>query len=139
MINFTFLADPSPDQIKRITALYRSAGWWGRDMPDDPLQIRLIIKGSHCFLIAAEDEEIVGMGRAISDHASDSYIQDLTVMNEYRGKGLGAEILKRLVSRLEEDGIKWIGLIAEGNSEDFYSRFGFKKMPDSMPMLRILK
>lgn len=139
MLNFTFLADPSSDQIRQITGLYRSAGWWDRGMPDDPSMVRQIINGSHCFMIATEDEKIVGMGRAISDHASDSYIQDLTVINSYRGKGIGAEILKRLIARLEEDGIKWIGLIAEGNSDDFYSHFGFKKMPESMPMLRILK
>ncbi|RPH49649.1 MAG: N-acetyltransferase [Desulfobacteraceae bacterium] len=139
MLNFTFLVDPSSDQMRRITALYRSAGWWGRDMPDDPSMVEHIIKGSHCFMIATEDEDVVGMGRAISDKASDAYIQDLTVINSYRGKGIGAEILKRLVSRLGEEGIKWIGLIAEGNSGDFYSHFGFKRMPDSMPMLRILK
>jgi spermidine synthase len=139
MLNFTFLVGPSSDQIRQITGLYRSAGWWGKNMPDDPSVVKQIIKGSHCFMVAMQDEEIVGMGRAISDRASDAYIQDLTVINSYRGKGIGFEILKRLVSRLEEDGIKWIGLIAEGNSDGFYSHFGFKKMPDSMPMLNILK
>lgn len=139
MLNFTFLVDPSSDQIRQITALYRLAGWWSKDMPDDPSLVRQIIKGSHCFMIAIEDGEIVGMGRAISDRASDSYIQDLTVINSYRGKGVGSEILERIVARLEKDGIKWIGLIAEGNSDDFYSHFGFKKMPDSLPMLMILK
>ena len=90
-------------------------------------------------MVAMEDEVIVGMGRAISDRGSDSYIQDFTVINSYRGKGIGAEILQRIMARLEKDGIKWIGLIAEGNSDDYYSHFGFKKMPDSMPMLKILK
>ena len=139
MLNFTFLVDSSSDQIRQITGLYRSAGWWGKNMPDDPSLVKQIIKGSHCFMVAMEDEEIVGMGRAISDRGSDSYIQDLTVINSYRGKGIGAEILQRIVACLEKDGIKWIGLIAEGNSDDFYSHFGFKKMPDSMPMLKILK
>ena len=139
MLNFTFLVDPSSDQIGQITGLYRSAGWWGKNMPDDPSVVKQIIKGSHCFMVAMEDEEIVGMGRAISDRASDSYIQDLTVINSYRGKGIGAKILQRIMASLEKDGIKWIGLIAEGNSDDFYSHFGFKKMPDSMPMLKILK
>ncbi|OQW99012.1 MAG: hypothetical protein BWK74_03210 [Desulfobacteraceae bacterium A6] len=139
MLNFTFLVDPSSDQIRQITDLYRSAGWWGKNMPDDPSMVKQIIKGSHCFMAAIEDEVIVGMGRAISDRVSDSYIQDLTVINSYRGKGIGAEILQRIMACLEKDGIKWIGLIAEGNSDDFYSHFGFKIMPDSMPMLKILK
>jgi spermidine synthase len=138
-MKFNFLVDPSSDQIRRITALYRFAGWWGEAVPDNPSLVRRIIEGSHCFLVAVEGGEIIGMGRAISDGASDSYIQDLTVSPSHRGQGVGARIVKRLVSRLEKDGIKWIGLVAERNSDEFYGRLGFGKMTDSVPMLRLSK
>lgn len=132
------MVDPSSDQIRQITAIYRLAGWWAEDIPDDPSHVRQIIAGSHCFIVATEENKIIGMGRAISDKAGDAYIQDLTVMDSYRRKGVGTEILKRLVARLEDDSIKWIALIAERNSHDFYTSYGFKIMPDSTPMLKIL-
>lgn len=138
MYKYTFLDDPSSDQIKQITAIYRLTGWWVDDIPDDPSHVRQIIAGSHCFIIVTVENKIIGMGRAISDKASDAYIQDLTVVDSHRKKGIGTEILKRLVARLEGDGIKWIALIAERNSRDFYTNYGFNIMPDSTPMLKLL-
>ena len=138
MLNYKFLLTPSSDQIRQIISLYRMAGWWEKDIPDDPLLVERIIAGSHCFMVASEGDEVVGMGRAISDRASDAYIQDLTVKETYREMGVGTEIVKRILIRLEEDGIKWIGLIAERNSHGFYEHFGYRIMPDSMPMIKIL-
>jgi len=138
MLNYKFLLTPSSDQIRQIISLYRMAGWWEKDIPDDPLLVERIIAGSHCFMAAYEGDEVVGMGRAISDRASDAYIQDMTVKETHRDMGVGTEILKRILSRLEEDGIKWIGLIAERNSHGFYEHFGYRIMPDSMPMIKIL-
>lgn len=138
MYKYTFLVNPAFDQIRQIILIYRLTGWWAEDIADDPLHVQQIIAGSHCFVIASKEDEIIGMGRAISDKASDAYIQDLTVVDSYRKKGIGTRILKKLVDRLKDDGIKWIALIAERNSHGFYTGFGFKKMPDSQPMLKIL-
>ena len=138
MLNYKFLLTPSSDQIRHIISLYRMAGWWAKDAPDDPTLVERIIAGSHCFMVATEGEEVAGMGRAISDRASDAYIQDLAVQERYREMGVGTEIVKRILSRLEEDGIKWIALIAERNSHEFYEHLGYKIMPDSMPMIKIL-
>jgi aralkylamine N-acetyltransferase len=138
MLNYKFLLTPSSDQIRHIISLYRTAGWWSKDIPDDPHLVERIIAGSHCFIVATEGEEIVGMGRAISDRASDAYIQDLTVKETYREMGVGTEIVNRILSRLEKDGIKWIALIAEKNSHKFYEHLGYKIMPDSTPMIKIL-
>lgn len=139
MPSYRFLLIPSSDQINSIISLYRMAGWWEKDAPDNPDLVKRIIAGSHCFMVAIEGEEIVGMGRAISDRASDAYIQDLTVHERYRDMGLGTEIVKRILSRLEEDGIKWIALIAERNSHKFYEQIGYEIMPDSMPMIKIIQ
>ena len=139
MINFTFqvapISDPRPDQIRQIIGLYRNAGWWTDGDDNQDLAVR-IISGSHCFMIATKADEIIGMGRAISDGASDAYIQDVTVKNDYRQQGIGSRIVKALLERLHSDGLSWIGLIAEGNSHPFYERLGFQKMPDSIPLLK---
>ncbi len=73
MFDFIFLNHPTPNQIKQITGLYRMAGWWTQEA-DDPDLVARIVAGSHCFLIVSKETEIVGMGRAISDSASDAYI-----------------------------------------------------------------
>lgn len=132
---FTFLTTPTPDQIRQIIALYYAEGWMYGTADNADIVTR-IISGSHCFMVAInENEEVVGMGRSISDGVCDAYIQDVTVKNSHRGQGIGSEIIRRLVMRLRADGLTWIGLIAERGSHPFYSHLGFEKMPDAAPML----
>lgn len=75
------------------------------------------------------------MGRAISDRASDAYIQDVTVVPGFQRRGIGSAIIRKLIERLHRDGLFWIGLIAERNSHGFYERLGFKRMADAAAML----
>ena len=135
MIEYTFLQTPTPVEIDRLTELYRHAGWWTDD-GDNPSLVAGIVAGSHCFLVARQAETIVAMGRAISDRASDAYIQDITVDPAFRGRGIGSRMVSTLASRLEADGIGWIGLIAERKTHPFYRPLGFSPMADSVPMLK---
>ena len=127
--------NPSVEQILQIAELYRAEGWWQAHDDDRDRLIPRLIEGSHCFMIALEGDEIVGMGRAISDGVSDAYIQDLTVRKERRRQGIGGMVLHALLESLHADGISWIGLIAEPGSFDLYLHAGFRKMQESVPML----
>ncbi len=137
MVSLFFYDDPAfsppPDILAQILALYRDQGWWEGD--GNPDALARLIAGSHCFLLALDQDRVVGMGRAISDRASDAYIQDVTVRKEYRGNRIGGRIVRTIVERLRADGLSWIGLIAEKGSKKFYEPFGFETMPDATPML----
>jgi len=119
-----------------IVSLYRSAGWW-QEGRDDPSEIGDLIRGSLIFVLAVDraSGRAVGMGRAISDGVSDAYIQDLMVLPEYRGRGIGRGILRRILAACRDRGIGWIALIAEGGSEDFYRRLGFGVDEGDVPMM----
>ncbi|MDD1668657.1 MAG: GNAT family N-acetyltransferase [Methanomicrobiales archaeon] len=119
-----------------ILALYRSAGWW-HDGEDDPSQIPGIIRGSLAFIVAVDPEsgKAVGMGRAISDGVSDAYIQDLVVLPEYQGRGIGRAILRRILAECRERGIGWIALIAEGGTGGFYRELGFEVEKGDLSMM----
>jgi len=130
------LLHPTPDQIRQIAALYYAQGWFTDDEMLMPDLIPKIVAGSHCFMIAATESEIVGMGRSISDRVSDAYIQDVTVNAAYRGMGIGSEIIRALIRGLHADGIRWIGLIAEQGSSEFYRYLGFEEMGGALPMLK---
>jgi ribosomal protein S18 acetylase RimI-like enzyme len=135
MPSLSLLTKPNSRQIVQITALYRQAGWWDDDAPDDPELVARIVAGSHCFVIASLDEAIVGMGRAISDRASDGYLQDITVQETYRKQGLGSRIVAMLIDRLHHDGIEWIGLIAEMESYPVYEKLGFQRLAGGTPLV----
>jgi len=137
MPTLRFLQRPTGGQLAQIIGLYRQAGWWSENAPDDPELVSRIVSGSHCFIIAAHKNEIIGMGRAISDGASDAYIQDVTVREPFREQGVGSRIISMLVKRLQDDHIEWIGVIAEQGSSPFYQNLGFKKVKNAFPLFTI--
>jgi aralkylamine N-acetyltransferase len=135
-ITYTFITEPAPSQIEGVLELYRLQGWWGPPTDHDPELAGAIIMGSHCFVVASHEGSIIGMGRAISDRASDAYIQDLAVRFAFRGKGIGTRMVNELIARLRTDGLGWVGLVAEAGTWDFYRRAGFAEMPGSILMLK---
>ncbi len=120
-----------------VETLYRQAGWWHENdaTADDNAWIDALVRGSFCFAGAFAAGEMIGMGRAISDGVSDAYIQDVTVLRAFRGRGIGAEIIRRLCRELRYRRIGWIGLVAEPGTQAFYRRLGFADMEGHAPML----
>jgi len=134
-IKTVFVDAPTKEQVLMITELYRLQGWL-ETVDDKSVQlISRLITGSHCFVVAAVEDRIVGMGRAISDGVSDAYIQDLTVREEYRKQGIARRILQTILEKLFSDGLQWIGLIAEPGSIGLYHHAGFQQMTTWTPML----
>ena len=117
-----------------IANLYRAGGWWKEEY--DQKELPRLIRGSFLFAVAVDRKtgHAVGMGRVISDGVSDGYIQDLVVLPHYRKTGIGAQIVSALVKKCVEQGISWIGLIAEPDTEKFYLPFGFHPMEGHVPL-----
>lgn len=79
------------------------------------------------------DGKPVGMGRVVGDGAVISYIQDLVVVPEAQGLGVGSMILdtlKKYVSEITEPGTRMmLCLMCAKGREDFYLKHGFTARP----------
>jgi len=73
------------------------------------------------------------MGRAISDGISDAYIQDVTVLSEFRGQGIGTGIVQEILKQLRDDGLQWIGLIATVIPIPFTGKWDLKRCRPPRP------
>jgi len=121
--------------VDEIVALYKSAGWW-QESPEARKVIPPMIQGSFSFMVARSlDGRIVGMARVISDGHSDAYIQDVTVLDSYRGQGIGRELVRRLAQLCVDRKIGWIGLVAEPGTQGLYENLGFRPLAGYQPML----
>lgn len=118
-----------------ILDLYKAGGWWKETY--DPALLPLLVRSSCCFAVGVHrtSGRTVGMGRLISDGVSDGYIQDLVVLPEFRGLGIGRAIVRRLVEFGFSVGVTWIALIAKPGAEAFYECLGFSPMEGFTPML----
>jgi len=61
-------------------------------------------------------------------------IQDLVVLPEYRGKGVGSAMVRALIGACRRKGIRWLALIAEPGSDRFYGDLGFAMDAGDVPM-----
>jgi len=121
--------------VDAIVALYASAGWW-TESPEGRRVIPLMIRGSFCFMVArSPGGGVVGMGGVISDGHSDAYIQDVVVLPEYRGRGIGGELVRRLTAVCRDNKIGWIGLVAEPGTQGLYESLGYRPLAGYQPML----
>ncbi len=111
--------------VVQLAKLYHEANFLSTEDSADFLKTAM--KNS-LILGAFDADKLVGTARAISDFVSDAYIQDVTVDKEYRGRGIGAELIKQLVKMLEAKGVDWIGLVGVPNSESFYKKLNFQPL-----------
>ncbi|MCK5696096.1 MAG: N-acetyltransferase, partial [Desulfobacula sp.] len=61
--------------MEELILLYKEAGWWQPSYDSDPEFLNYIVKDSALFVGAFWGKKLIGMGRALSDLASDAYIQ----------------------------------------------------------------
>jgi GNAT superfamily N-acetyltransferase len=75
---------------------------------------------------------LVGLGNAISDEGLVVYYPHLLVLPEYQRRGIGREIMKRLMNRYR--GFHQHMLIAESKAVAFYRACGFMRAGKTVPM-----
>ncbi|HET9971725.1 MAG TPA: GNAT family N-acetyltransferase [Streptosporangiaceae bacterium] len=81
-----------------------------------------------CFAYAGD--HLAGAGRVLADGLDCAYIADVAVHPDHQGRGLGTEIIRRLVERA--GGHKKIILYARAGTEGFYRKLGFLHMNTAM-------
>jgi ribosomal protein S18 acetylase RimI-like enzyme len=81
-----------------IVALYKDAGWWDERFNDAESWAPGVVSGSFRFAGAFDGERLIGMARALSDGVSDAVIVDVTVLKEYRGRGIARRVVDTLVT-----------------------------------------
>ena len=89
----------------------------------DSDRFRAMLEGADRTITALHDGRIVGFGRALCDGVSNGYLSMIAVDEEMRGRGIGTEIVRRLVG--EDTEITWV-LRAGRQSRGFWERLGFR-------------
>ncbi len=117
-----------------LICLYKDADWWKSSYDEHLSFLDKIVKDSAIFVGAFVDQQMIGMGRVLSDMASDAFIQDVVVLKKYRGRGIGKKIIQLLVTQLKKNDVDWIGLVAQPGTASFYQDLGFEVLKDHVPM-----
>jgi ribosomal protein S18 acetylase RimI-like enzyme len=111
---------------RELETLYRLAPLGNKNADD----LKTVFTNSRYRCFVHEDGKLIAAGRALADGADASYICDVAVLPTHQGKGIGKEIVKRLVD-LSRDHRKII-LYSVPGKEGFYRKLGFLRMLTAM-------
>jgi ribosomal protein S18 acetylase RimI-like enzyme len=126
MINYIFTTEGiSPEQLKGFFV-----GW--PDPPSPETHLRLLQNSDEIVLaIDQETKRVVGFITAVTDHVLSAYIPFLEVVPEYRGRGIGSELVGAMLERLGD--LYMIDLVCDQELQAFYARHG---MVEARGMMR---
>ena len=124
---------PTAEEFER---LFRSSGW------TEALEVaadRLAATLPHAWygICARRGGQIAGTGFVLSDGVLHALIVNVIVAPELRGRGIGTEIVKRLVARCREAGVLQVQLFSARGKRGFYERLGFVARPDDGPGMEL--
>ena len=91
-----------------------------------PATILRIFKGSSAVVLAFDSDldRVVGYITAISDGVSCAYIPHLEVLEGQRGRGIGSELVRRMIESLQH--LYMIDLMCDAELQPFYARLGLR-------------
>jgi GNAT superfamily N-acetyltransferase len=96
-------------------------GW--PNPPSPEAHLRILQGSAHFVLAIAPEGQVIGWISAISDGVSCAYIPHLGVLPAYQGKGIGAELVRRMVEALKD--LYMIDLACDRDVAGFYEKLGF--------------
>jgi ribosomal protein S18 acetylase RimI-like enzyme len=73
-----------------------------------------------------EDGRVVGFVSSLSDGELAAYVPLLEVLPEWQGRGIGTELVRRLLERL--DGLYMVDVVCDDELVPFYEGFGMTRL-----------
>ena len=104
-------------------------GW--PDAPSPATHLALLRGSAHAWL-ALDGERVVGFVTATSDGVLTAFIPLLEVLPDHRGRGIGAELVRRMLGTL--DGLYAVDVVCDEDVMPFYERLGFVPSHEGMKL-----
>lgn len=112
-----------------VLHLYRANGW---SSGEKPVQLMAALRNSHALVTARIDQQLVGLGNAISDGHLVVYFPHMLVDPAHQGKGVGRLMMGAMLARYA--GFHQMMLTADGGAIEFYKSLGFERAGRTEPM-----
>ena len=123
--NVTIVYQSTPPDAESYLRLFESTGWNERYAVSHAELARALEDSWH-FVTAVDGDLLIGSGRALSDGVLYALILDVIVDQAYRSRGIGREIMTRLLAEIREACIRDVLLFSTAGTSGFYQRFGFE-------------
>jgi GNAT superfamily N-acetyltransferase len=117
------------DAVHRFLA---EESYWAAGRPRDVVD-RLVREASRVVGLY-EGERQIGFARTVSDGVAFAYLADVYVLPEFRGRGLGVELVREAVDNSPFASCRW--MLHTSDAHGLYEQFGFHRKPSELLMVR---
>ena len=97
-------------------------GWPAHPDPEAHLEI---LRASHAVWLAFDNDQCVGFINALSDGVFYAHIPLLEVLPKYQGKGIGKELLTRMLQSLSD--MYAVDIVCDESVASFYDKMGLSR------------
>jgi ribosomal protein S18 acetylase RimI-like enzyme len=113
--------DPARVDLDAVYEFLSTEAYWAEGRSRETIE-RLIREASRVVGLYETDRQI-GFARTVSDGASFAYLADVYVLSEYRGRGLGEELVREAVDSGPYADRRW--LLHTEDAHALYEKLGF--------------
>lgn len=118
-----------PENFEELLKLYDLLGWNSLNLTANDLE--RMCKQSWYAVYAYDEQQLVGMGRVISDGVITGIICGICVLPSYQSKGIGKEIINQIIQHCEQNKVI-PQLMCVESLEPYYKDLGFTKFSIGM-------
>ena len=86
--------------------------------------VERLVRESTRVIAAYDGDQLVGFCRVMSDGSNMAWLGDVFVLAEYRGHGIGVELVREAVESPEHRDLQWY--LGTRDAHRLYEKFGFE-------------
>ena len=114
--------DPRRIDLDEVHRFLSTESYWARGRRRETVE-RLVREASRVVGLYAGSRQ-VGFARAVSDGVAVAYLADVYVLREFRGQGLGLELVRETIERGPYADVRW--LLHTADAHALYAKLGFR-------------
>jgi ribosomal protein S18 acetylase RimI-like enzyme len=120
-------------EAEQLATLFRSSGI--RRPVEDLSRLRQMIENANLTITAWDEEQLVGVARALTDFSWCCYLSDLAVDGAYQHQGIGRELVQRLRAEIGDE--VTLLLSSAPNAMEYYPKIGFEELKNGWTIKRL--
>jgi len=115
--------DPGRIDVDAVYDYLANESYWAEGRPRDVVE--RLIREAQRVVGVYDGERQVGFARAFTDGVSLVYLADVYVLPEYRGRGVGVQLVREMVENGPYADLRWI--LHTRDAHGLYRKLGFRE------------
>jgi GNAT superfamily N-acetyltransferase len=118
--------DPGRIDVAAVHDYLANESYWAKGRPYEVVE--RLIREAQRVVGVYDGERQVGFARAFTDGVALVYLADVYVLPEYRGRGVGVQLVREMVENGPYAGLRWI--LHTRDAHGLYRKAGFGEPSD---------